>query len=151
MVSVQKTRQLLWLWGNTIEYIARKREEEQAFAVWAEDAADVLKAQRITDMPRGGVGKDFSDVITELERRRQMYAQAEYKIHDDIANRIRLKGTIDELIEHLKPIQQSVLRLRYQDGHQWDFIALKLVYDESSVRRIETEAVKEISKVIDLV
>lgn len=151
MVSVQKTRQLLWLWGNTIEYIARKREEEQAFAVWAEDAADVLKAQRITDMPRGGVGKDFSDVIAELERRRQMYAQAECKIHADIENRIRLKETIDELIEHLKPIQQSVLRLRYQDGHQWDFIALKLVYDESSVRRIETEAVKEISKVIDLV
>lgn len=144
-VSVHEMRRILWQWGNTLAYIARKREEQSAFRAWADDAASMLKAQQLTGMPRGGSQTDIADMLDELDRRRAMYQDAADRVTQDIDKRLRLKAAIDERMGSLTEIQRRVLTLRYEDGRQWQYIALKLCYAERSVRRMEEEAVRKMS------
>lgn len=140
-----KMRRLLWSWGQTLEYIERKREEQRAFFSWADDAANTLKAQAVSDMPRGGKKSDMLDEIARVKKEREMYKEAARRVNDDIAERLELKRIIDEHVKALGAREQRVIELRYQGGHtSWRYIALKMCYDESAVRRIESTAVDKL-------
>lgn len=53
------------------------------------------------------------------------------------------------LLYKLPQIQKHVIELSYLDGHRWTYISLKLHYDESSVRRLETAAVTTLADNFD--
>ena len=61
---------------------------------------------------------------------------------------LRRKHVMDELMAELPATQQRILALRYIDGHRWTYIALKMNYDERSVRRHENAAVSSLLKAI---
>jgi DNA-directed RNA polymerase specialized sigma24 family protein len=145
-----RVRMLLWSWGQTMDLINQKREEMDALLLWAEDAADTLAAQRLTGMPGGGETADsVSHAVEALDRRRQMYADAAADAQRRMEDMLRRKHAMDDLIERLPMTQQRILSLRYVDGHKWDFIALKMNYDERSVRRHENAAVSTLMKGIE--
>lgn len=139
-------RRLLWSWGNTLSDVERLEEEQKAFLRWANDARDTLRAQNLSGLPRGGARSDLADVVAETLRRARMYEEQVLKIGAEIADRIRLKHCIDELIDRLPPVQRKILAYRYSDGHEWQYIAMKMNYDEASVRRLDRQAVDFISR-----
>jgi len=145
-----RMRRVLWSWGHSLDEIARLEDESRCFSVWAEDAGNTLKAQRLTGMPGGsGTSDPVGDAVADLEQRRAMYVEASRKTTSEISAILRRKVLIDDLVAALPEIQKRVLELRYIDGHRWTFIALKLHYDESSVRRIETAAVTALAEWFD--
>ncbi len=145
-----RVRRMLWDWGHALDGIARLEDELHCFSVWAEDARDTLKAQKLSGMPGGGgTGNSVSDAVEELERRREMYVEAAQHSSREISAILRRKVLIDDMVAALPEIQKRVLELRYIDGHRWTYIALKLHYDESSVRRLEAAAVTVLAENLD--
>lgn len=145
-----RMRRVLWDWGHSLDGIARLEDELDAFNFWAEDAADTLKAQRLSGMPGGGgAGDSVARAVEDLEYRRGLYLEAARKASQEISAILRRKVIIDELVAALPRIQKRVLELRFIDGHPWSFIALKLHYDESSVKRFEAAAVSRLAKDFD--
>lgn len=142
---------LLWSWGQTMDLIERKREEMDALLGWAEDAADTLHAQQLTGMPGGGGTADsVARAVVELERRRQMFEDAAADAQRQMEYMLRRKHVMDDLISRLPATQQRILALRYIDGHRWTYIALKMNYDERSVKRHESAAVARLSDWVDI-
>jgi len=145
-----RMRRLLWDWGHALDGIARLEDELRCFSAWAEDAGDTLAAQRLSGMPGGGCeGDTVSRAVEELERRRAMYAEAAQRASAEISAALRRKVVLDGLIEGLPGIQRRVIELRYLGGHRWTYIALKLYYDESSVKRLEAAAVTALAEQFD--
>lgn len=146
----EKVRLLLWDWGQTLELIDRKRREIIAYDLWAKDAAETLGAANLSGMPQGiGTSDNVSRAVIEIERRRKLFEDASASASNDIEKILRRKQLIDEMVEELSAIQQKVIRLRYEGGHKWQFISLKLCYNLVSVKRFERESIDEIAKRID--
>lgn len=142
MVKVRAaTRRLLWRWGSTMEDIGRLERERDALRLWAEDARRTLHAQRMDGLPRSGCSRDLGDVVGEAIDRAQMYAEQARRIDGEIAERLRLRNEIEDLLRQLPPVQGRVITCRYAGGHPWRYIAIQMNYDEGHVRRIETQAV----------
>ena len=145
----QKTRKILWRWGNTINDIAKLEREREAFRRWVADAEETLRAQNLDGMPHGNGDKgDLSDVVVNAMHRQEMYREYAEKTEASIRERLRLKSVIDELIQELRPEHERVIAYRYSDGHRWQYIAMKMGYDERQVRRIEAQAVDHISNFV---
>ena len=146
-----RVRRMLWDWGHALDGIARLEDELHCFSVWAEDARDTLKAQKLSGMPGGGgTGNSVSDAVEELERRREMYLKAARAASAEISEILQRKVLIDGMVEGLSLIQKRIIELRYIDGHRWTYISLKLHYDESSVKRLEAAAVTALEKRFDI-
>lgn len=142
-----KVRMLLWSWGQTMDLIDRKREEMNALLLWAEDAAETLAAQRLSGMPGGGGPADsVARAVEELGRRRKMFEDAAAEAQAQMEEMLRRKHAVDNAIAALPATQQRILALRYVDGHRWGFIALKMNYDERSVKRHENAAVSSLAE-----
>ena len=145
-----KVRMLLWSWGQTMDLIGRKREEMDAFLLWAEDAVDTLGAQNLSGMPGGGGPADsVSRAVEELDRRRKMFEDAAADSRRQMDEMLRRKHLVDEWIMALPATQQRILSLRYIDGHRWTYIALKMNYSERGVKGHESAAVKRLAQVMD--
>ena len=50
----------------------------------------------------------------------------------------------------LEMAQRKVLEYRYIDGHGWQYIAMRMNYDERQVRRLEAQAVDRISEHVEV-
>lgn len=141
---------MLWRWGNYVSKINRLHEERGYAAKWADDARETLRAQNLTGMPRGGRKSDLADVVAAAERMERNYNNLIAKIEAESADLIRLRNCMEELVAQLSPIQEKVISYRYIDGHSWQFIAMKINYDESTARRFERQALDFIAEHIQL-
>lgn len=142
----EKVRRLLWDWGQSLELIDRKRREIIAYDLWAKDAEETLGAANLSGMPRSNkISDTVSRAAIETQRRQKLFEKASAAASQEIDDIIRRKQCMDEMISELSTIQQRILRLRYEDGHKWQYISLKIVYDESSVKRIEASAIDKLA------
>ena len=135
------TRALLMRWGGTMEDIRRLERDRDALRQWAEDARCTLRGRSLDGLPRGGGAGDLSDVVEAAMQRSQMYAEQSKRIDGEIAERLRLRNEVEQLVRRLSPVQERVIVSRYVERRPWRSIALRLNYDEGHVRRIETKAV----------
>lgn len=60
---------------------------------------------------------------------------------DSIEERERYLKICDDILR-LPPKEMEVIRLRYQDGHSWNWIRRRLHYERSQVFRIHARALK---------
>lgn len=144
--QMRKTRAYLWRWGATMTVVKRKEAEIASMHFLVADAMQTLHAQQITDMPRGTqVGDPTLRAVLELERRREAYEQTNAAATEVIVARLAEKRAVDELMQTwLTDFQIKILTLRYVNGHEWDYIALKIPCDESTARKQERKAVKKL-------
>lgn len=146
----QAMRRILWRWAGTREIITRLEEERAYFRARADEARCVLKAQRLTGMPAGGSISDLSDVMVHIEQSVDMYTRQAERINAEIAEALRLRNTVQDTVGALDPVQEKVIRYRYERRYSWKFTAIKMNYDERSARRIEAEAVDKMAEALDL-
>ena len=144
--SRNAVRRILWQWANTTRTIERLEAERAYFRSMADEAHCMLKAQNLSGMPGSGRISDLSDVMEQIEKSAEMYARQCERINAEIADALRLRNAIQDFVSRLTPVQEKVITYRYRDGHEWQFIAIKMNYDEKSVRRIETQVVDLIAK-----
>lgn len=148
--SRRATRSILRIWGSTLYLLDRLEKERAAFRIWADDARDMLRAYVANGAPGGGNRTDLADVIARIEARAAEYDGMERKIDEERAKILQIKRALDEIIAGMDLVQRRVLEYRYIDGHSWQFIAMKMNYNERQVRRIEARAVDSISKVVEV-
>ena len=140
---------MLWKWANYVSKTTRLNDELRWARMMRDDALDTLRAQNITGMPRGGGKSDLCDVVAAHERIADDYAQLVVKIEAEIADLLRLRNTVEGLVAQLSPLHEKIIGYRYIDGHGWQWVAMKMNYDERQARRIETQAVDFIAQYIE--
>lgn len=103
--------------------------------------AEGLRAMELSDMPKGGKGKDLSDYVAEIADLQMVCVQ-------HVSELIMKK---QEAIERIMSIDGSELRnvllLRYIQCKEWDEIADKLQYNPRTIFRLHGEALKEFGEV----
>lgn len=146
--DAEKLRRLLWRWGNTPYFVQRKEREIKQFQEAINDAYETLQAQRITDMPRGSGAAQSSveRAVEAAQHRRDQYEQCVETIGQEIDQSIALKLAIDEGFSTLEPDEQRVLQLRYIDSHRWEYIGLKMNFNDQHARRIERRALDKLAR-----
>ena len=135
------TRGILRIWGNTLYLLNRLEKEREAFRAWADDARITLRAYVMTGL---------SDVIARYEARAEEFDAMERKTDEERSKILRIKSAIDDVVAELEMAQRKVLEYRYIDGHGWQYIAMRMNYDERQVRRIEAQAVDRISERVEV-
>ena len=104
--------------------------------------AEGLRAMELSDMPKGGKGKDLSDYVAEI-------ADLQIVCVQHVSELIMKK---QEAIERIMSIDGSELRnvllLRYIQCKEWDEIADKLQYNLRTIFRLHGEALKEFGDVV---
>lgn len=104
--------------------------------------AEGLRAMELSDMPKGGRGKDLSDYVAEIADLQMVCVQ-------HVSELIMKK---QEAIERIMSIDGSELRnvllLRYIQCKEWDEIADKLQYNLRTIFRLHGEALKEFGDVV---
>lgn len=104
--------------------------------------AEGLRAMELSDMPKGGKGKDLSDYVAEIADLQMVCVQ-------HVSALIMKK---QEAIERIMSIDGSELRnvllLRYIQCKEWDEIADKLQYNLRTIFRLHGEALKEFGDVV---
>lgn len=148
--SRRATRSILRIWGSTLYLLDRLEKERAAFRMWADDARNTLRAYVANGAPGGGSRTDLADVIVRIEARAAEYDSMDRKVDEERAKILRIKRTMDEIISDMDLVQRRVLEYRYIDGHGWQFIAMKMNYNERQVRRIEARAVDFISGAVEV-
>ena len=144
------TRSILRIWGNTLYLLNRLEKEREAFRAWADDARITLRAYVMTGVPGGGRKSDLSDVIARYEARAEEFDAMERKADEERSKILRIKSAVDDVVAELEMAQRKVLEYRYIDGHGWQYIAMRMNYDERQVRRLETQAVDFISECVEV-
>lgn len=99
--------------------------------------AEGLRAMELSDMPKGGKGKDLSDYVAEIADLQTVCVQ-------HVSELIMKK---QEAIERIMSVDGSELRnvllLRYIQCLEWDEIADRLQYNLRTIFRLHGEALKE--------
>jgi DNA-directed RNA polymerase specialized sigma24 family protein len=143
-------RRLLWRWGRVQEFCKSKERELEFYADKLESSRD-LSGRTMDGMPRGGETSDpTARAALSMEGIIDCYAELVDKIRGAIYQELEFKKAMDEVIDELPHEQRRIIELRYLDGHQWVFIAMKMCMDDSTARRMEVNAVDSLSPKIDI-
>ena len=100
------------------------------------ETMDGLKAQQISDMPKGGglPHSAIENAVIKLESLRDVYA-------GKLADWCDTQRTIEqEITEKLNPVQAAVIRAYYFRRKTWEQVAVELNYDPRSITRIHGNA-----------
>lgn len=141
-------RKMLWEWGNSIDKIKRLERERMFYRDQADDRRVTLRSPSLTGMPRGGKHSDLSDVIVGVQREQEMYERQAERINAEIADVLRLRNCMQECIDRLSPLQEKIIGYRYSDGHNWQYIAMKLSYDVDYIKKLDARSMDDINRMI---
>ena len=93
---------------------------------------------KLSDMPRGGSGGDWTDADIRV-----MYE--ERRIHDEIIELCRIKREIAEAIEAVEDARyRTLLELRYRNYLSFEKIAVEMNYSWRHTLRIHDEALRAV-------
>lgn len=93
---------------------------------------------QITDMPRGGSGGDWTDLVAKVHER-------EEAIRGEIAELVEVKKQIAEVIAEVEePRFRTLLELRYRNYLSFERIAVEMNYSWRHVIRLHDEALREV-------
>ena len=101
-----------------------------------EDQITSIRAQRISDMPRGGKAVDTSDLIAKKVDLLTLYKQ-------DLAQAEETKAVINECIRSVDNIRdRTILSMHYVDCMSYSRIAEALSYSSRQIKRFNKKAVE---------
>ena len=91
--------------------------------------AEKPRSSIISDMPKSGAGKNFTDYLDEIVELKEYYSKRAKEI---IAKQNRIEHTISQLND---PIERAILSYRYTDALVWEMVLMKINYDADKTGR----------------
>lgn len=141
-------RRLLWRWGRVMEYCAARQREIEGFQEIARAARD-LPPVRLTGMPGSKApGDPTARLAFRAEELAMRYDVTINKLIADCDRELAFKAAMDAVISDLPGEQQHILDLKYKQGWNWDYIALKMCFSVQHAKRLEAVAVDKIGESI---
>lgn len=123
-----------------MRYLSNRLPHERLMVERAMSRATKCTAS-LSGMPGGGAtGNQVERGVEELEAARAKYNATKVELQ---AARDELSPMVDALES---PLQRTVMRMRYMDGHSVREIAYMLLYSEQHVFRVLDQAEKKILK-----
>lgn len=142
-------RDLLRKRASLARRVERLERERAALRRQVEDARQTLRSPNMSGMPKGGRSTDLSDVVVDVIRAAEMYERQSEHINNQLQRMFDECNLIERCIECLSSVEEEVISYRYIDKRSWHNIGIKMRYDESTVRRIEMQAVDKIAELMD--
>ena len=104
--------------------------------------AEGLRSVEISDMPKGGSGHDMSDAVAEL-------VDLQYICAAKVDELSRRKRKVMSAMQIEQSEQRMVLIRRYFNGEEWCDIADAMNYDVRTVYRMNGQALKSMSAIME--
>lgn len=109
-----KVKKRLCAWGSALSDCERRREEIKDLQKQLEEMDDVLRGQKIDDMPKGtNVGNPTAMALEVKERTANRIAQ----LLEEISAIMQRKEQMDAEIAALPEEYQRLLDMKYKRGH----------------------------------
>ena len=142
LITRSRMRAILCDWGHALDTVAGYERDLKMLRSRLLDAYDTRGAARLDCVPSGGVHTGIvARAVERVERLKAEYLNAEKNTLKRATELLSLKSHIDVEISRLDDIEQQIMRMRYQDGHEWARIAKMLQCSEQQARAIDTHAV----------
>lgn len=124
----------LWRWGGALD-ICRRKELE------------IEKVLRLRDESiRIG---DFYNQQEVMETIEKSCTEKIEHIRDIIVEVLKEKGEMDKLIVRLSPEEQRFLELRFEKGHQYNYISINMNLSRSSCFRMMDKIMEQLMEMED--
>lgn len=151
MEDRRRIRMLLWEWGRVPvmldELADRMKGAAGRLRGLYEDATG--GGQRLDGLPRSTVpGDPVYRAVERLDRMRELCAQEIEACEERARELTRWRDAMDAAIDDLAAEAREIVRMRYQKGHTWAYVGIKMHMDEATARRIEREACDRLAEVI---
>ena len=131
----EEKKNKLYEYKNICKRIICLQEQLESIRSSAESA----KIQKISDMPKGSMSSDLSDLMVDIE-------QIEERIDDEIIKALKKKVHIESCILEMENADEArLLRLRYIDLKKWEDICVALHYEWRQTHYMHARALKHIS------
>ena len=136
-MSVEKTQYQAKLdFLNTYRWRMREAQTLRDRIDDLEDQLTGIRAQRITDMPRGGKAMDTGDLVAKKVDLLRMYEQ-------DLEKAEEAQKAIYECIRSVDSIRdRTILAMNYVDGMSYARIGEVLGYSKKQIQRFNKKAVE---------
>lgn len=103
----------LWEWGGTLDGCERRRHEISRLLRQAEDAENILRAQVLTGMPRGGgTGDPTAQAVQMREDALRRVRMLTAEINKSMDRKADMDAAVHSLPDHL----QKLMYMRYVRG-----------------------------------
>ena len=105
--------------------------------------AEGIRAMQLSDMPKGGCGKDAAELIAEAADLQSVY-------YEKASELVRRQQLATELIMRMGNAEQkSVLGLRYLCSKSWDDIVDIMHYAYSGIYKLHGAELQEFAKIYE--
>ena len=94
----------------------------------------------LSDMPKGGMRKDFTDNVDNLLELQEVYNRQWDALIDE---RIRIESAIAKLSD---PVECAILGYKYIDGLTWEQVCVKINYSWVQTHAYHSKALKNIAE-----
>ena len=122
----------LWAWGNTLDGCERRRHEINRLLRQASDAENILHAQVITGMPRGG---GTSDPTAQAVQMRDDALRRVNQLTAEINESMDRKAEMDAAVRALPDNLQRLLYMRYVRGWTLTIKIPQMLYVSSATAK----------------
>ena len=111
---------------------------------WLREMVETVRSTLNYDSMKDRVSRAAFDKVKEHSDR--LVEQFEQDANDTIQkNEVRKKKILEE-VSALPPVEREVIRLRYQQGRSWKWIAYKMHYSDRSLFRIHELALEHLAR-----
>lgn len=105
--------------------------------------AEGVRAMVITDMPKGGKGRDMADIVADVADLQMLCAKY-------VSELVTKKQDAMNWIMQIEGSElRSILLLRYLQGMDWEEIADRMNYSMRTIFSLHGEALNEFGKILD--
>ena len=149
--AVKDVRRVLWQWGRIDRRIADLMEQMRIAVDRAQSVYEIQSGRGLDGMPHGsGTGDPVFRAVEQIGKMRELFAAEIETCETEIQKAQEFKAAVNEAINDLTPVQRDVLHLRYQEGHNWIYIAFRLYMSEKTARRYDVQACTALAQKITI-
>lgn len=135
MEEMERLKELLFSWGGALDQCRRKQEEMKRLG-------SLRLVQRQMWLESGSEGT--REILEEIDQR---YNDALRRIQEEVREILEKKAAVDGLLAGLGEEERQFLRLRFEEGQGFDYIAYKMHISRATAFRMQRKILQKLKKV----